>query len=234
MAATTPYTATSADIKTIKVMSEYDNVLLKQQVFAWEPVVWVQNRMGNILGYSVVLMDGGKVLHPLTTWTSVGDAVVAKEHRPQSAVWETLSKLNDELGDNPLMQDAVTFDVDVLNYTNNIMVSKDLIRSAFTVSSLVGYSYTSFGDERLDLVDSQSVLIQPHRFDIMDTITGDMSSFEKINIDVTLASEPSMEEIERQIKFVEDTIKGGNLTDYAFVIFTLRDVDDTVYITKSW
>lgn len=234
MAAATA-TATIMDTKMdVTVVNEFGNVLLKQMVFTWEPIVMVQNRVASMLTYPVTLSSSVEddAFNPLDTWDMVGNVVVAREYFNTTPVWEHIMKLGQDSPYNPLFENAEQLQVSVFNSQNMTNVSVNLMNPFAESASM------PFEVERVDSNEKGwTVSIPSTRYDIMDSITGDMSvsKSEKMYIELYVSGVPDEALLEMQQAYIRDMVYSSNITEYLYVFFIVKDMyNNTVYFTTTW
>lgn len=223
----------------VTVVNEYGHVLLNQMVFVWEPVMWVQNRVSTMLNYPVTLSTSVEddAFLPLDTWETVGSRiVVAREYLSTTPVWQSILQLGKNRTTNPLFQNAEELCVSVFNSqtmtnvcTNLITPSENRRAISLEVEPIGGETYS---DER-----GWSVVIPSTRYDIMDSITGDMSvtKSEKMYIEMYVSGMPDDCLLEMQQAYIRDLLLSSSITEYLYVFFIVKDInDDTVYFTSTW
>jgi hypothetical protein len=218
-------------MKEITVVGEYGEVLVTQNIYTSDPILLIQNRISTQLPYAVTLYDSDIDKCPLTTWDSMPSVVVAREYKPTSPVWRGIMELGKDKQTNPLYKGTQQFIVSVVNSHTMNVVSTDLMGASdgkllFSVKPM----------ECEDEYGGWNVSIPEYRFDIMDSISGDLSvsRSERLYLELIVAVPPSTDDLFEQEQFVTKCVFDNDLMDYLYTFLVVKGMNGEVYFSNTW
>jgi hypothetical protein len=160
----------------VTIVNEYGVDIEQRVLFPWEPVMFLQNRLSNMLCYPVKLYCQGIEKHPCHPWMDNDREIVCKEVFPIS-IWNKILELQDERFQG--------INCKIVNTTNGIEVQTDVINDI--IDNKIQFQVRAYPS---DNEMPWTLSVPMNRLDIMDAITGDLSvtKAELLYIDIVMES----------------------------------------------
>lgn len=210
----------------VTIQNEYGVEIERRVIFPWErlsfvqgvcavyePVMFLQTRLSNMLCYPVKLYSQGVEKHPCDPWMNDDTVIVCKEVFPTS-IWNQVLELRDDR--------FQSMDCKIVNTTNGIEVYTDIMNDL--IDNKLQFQVKSYPSDDMPWI----VSIPVDRLDIIDTITGDLSVTKAELLYINIVMESFDEDI---IKLDEDRLPFSKthafdeLLEYLCIVVRVYDTE---------